>query len=203
MSKNRWALLSVKIALPAALTVAAFFSPLGEYLWLLSGLIPLLLAAASIGCILFAIANWASQRRLVFLVGALMFAALSIFLKLNPNFTRDVRFALHRASYEEKVRIILQTKAEGRDIDKLKISDLAYIDDGPPVRVSFFWFRGVTDNWVGLVFDPSGDVMKVNQLRAEKRKWDDPKFQGISMLFGGELYHAEHLSGHWYLCGFT
>ena len=114
-----------------------------------------------------------------------------------------MRFALHRASYEEKVRIILQAKAEGHDVEKLKISGLAHVDDGPPVRVAFFWFRGVTDNWVGLVFDPTGDVMKVNQLRAEKLKWNDPRFQGINMMFGGELYHAEHLSGPWYLCGFT
>ncbi len=203
MSGKRSAWITVKIAMAATVVVAVLSSPLGEYLWLLAGLAPLFLAAASIGCVLFAIGYWASRRRSAFLVGALGFAVFFGFLRLNPNFTRDVRFALHRASYEEKVRIILQAKAEGRDVEKLNISDFAYLDDGPPVRVSFFWFRGVTDNWVGLVFDPTGEVMKANQFKSDWSNWHDPNLQGIKRLFDGDLYHAEHLSGHWYLCGFT
>ena len=187
----------------ATVLVAVLSSPFGEYLWLLAALAPLVLAAVSIACVLFAIGNWQSRRRSSLLAGALGFAVCFGFLRLNPHFTSGVRFALQRASYEEKVRIILQAKAEGRDVEKLNISDFAYLDDGPPVRVSFFWFRGVTDNWVGLVFDPTDEVMKANQFKRDWSNWNDPNLQGIKRLFDGDLYYAEHLSGHWYLCGFT
>jgi len=77
-----------------------------------------------------------------------------------------------------------------------------YIDRSPPVRYAFYWVRGVTDNWVGVVYDPTGRVMLVNQANG----WDglsDPRWKDVVYLFGGTLYKSEKLGNHWYLCYFT
>lgn len=76
------------------------------------------------------------------------------------------------------------------------------LDPGPPERWAFMWQRGVTDNWVGVVYDPTGDVMQVNRADG----WDelrDPALSKIVMLFGGTLHRTEHMEGDWYLCWFT
>ena len=76
------------------------------------------------------------------------------------------------------------------------------IDKGPPMRVAFLW-GGIVDNWNGIIYDPTGYVLKANQLKRDFSNWDDPEMYPVRMLFGGELYYAKHLGGNWYFCLFT
>lgn len=93
-----------------------------------------------------------------------------------------LRFWLSQAHYEDRVQQVLSTGAGA------KAKDVAGIEGN---RVAFYWYRGVTDNWVGLVFDPSDSLAE--------QKWS----RGQKEYFGGDLISARHLDGHWYLCVFT
>jgi len=95
--------------------------------------------------------------------------------------SQDVRFLLSKAHYERRVAEVLA----GR---RAKAPDIAAIERGPPDRVAFYWKRGVTDNWVGLVYDPTGDV--VNAAACQD-------------FFGGTMTHSRHLTGPWFICWFT
>jgi hypothetical protein len=110
-----------------------------------------------------------------------------------------IRFAFVRSSYEARLHEILD-KSKGTSIGK----NIDYkIDNGSPVRVAFVWEGGIIDNWVGLVYDPSGEVMKANQFKGDWSNWNDPKLRKIKSLFGGDIQRTHHLSGDWYLCFFT
>ena len=61
----------------------------------------------------------------------------------------------------------------------------------------------MVDNWVGLVYDPSGAVMKANEFKRDWSNWNDPNLRTIKGLFHGDLFRAKKLKGHWYICSFT
>lgn len=77
-------------------------------------------------------------------------------------------------------------------------------DDGV-MRVSFLEPGGLLDNYTAVVYDPSGLVMKANQLKitGAGANWYDARFSKVKKLFGGDMFRAEHLRGNWYRCGFT
>lgn len=109
-------------------------------------------------------------------------------------------------------RIKLWREMDGyqRVVDKVaegaSDSDFAYpvsIEPGPPKRIAFSW-GGIIDNWRGVVYDPTGEVLKANIL--DRETWDnrnDPEYASVSRWFGGTLIRAQHLKGDWYLCWFT
>ena len=77
----------------------------------------------------------------------------------------------------------------------------------PVFRVSFSW-GGIIDNWYGIIYDPSGKIMRCNESDPRfpgqgPEVPEDKEFSQIRMVFGGLLYKAEKLSDHWYLCWFT
>jgi hypothetical protein len=47
--------------------------------------------------------------------------------------------------------------------------------------------RGVTDNWVGLVYDATGEVLRAREFRPVWSNWDDPKLSHVRDLFGGSM----------------
>jgi hypothetical protein len=73
------------------------------------------------------------------------------------------------------------------------------IDSGPPLRFAFEP-NGILDNWSGIVYDPSGDVMLADGFDSNG-KFRAP--ERITKLFGGDLVFCSHLFGHYYKCGFT
>lgn len=77
-----------------------------------------------------------------------------------------------------------------------------HIDEGPPVRVAFPW-GGIIDNWVGIVYDPSGEVERANAFKKDWSNWGDPELKHVKRLFGGDLRGARQLKKHWYYCSFT
>jgi len=66
------------------------------------------------------------------------------------------------------------------------------IESHEPLRVVFMFLPGVVDNWVGLVYDSSGEVMKIN--------YGDNSYRG---LFGGDMTGCKEVKKNWYLCSFT
>jgi hypothetical protein len=77
------------------------------------------------------------------------------------------------------------------------------IEQGIPLRVAFPWPGGITDNWCGVVYDPSGLVLKARLFRPDLSNFGDPALRQVRSLFGGDLRSCEPLGGHWYFCCFT
>lgn len=77
------------------------------------------------------------------------------------------------------------------------------IDPGAPIRVAFRQPGGILDNWVAIVYDPTGEVLKAREFKADWSNWNAPALQEVKALFGGDLRWAESLGGNWYRCSFT
>jgi hypothetical protein len=116
---------------------------------------------------------------------------------LGKSFGARCKFWREKANYE----CIVSGLAAGAD-HSIFDHPIA-VDPGPPQRVAFSW-GGILDNWVGVVYDPTGEVMKANIL--DTKTWsnrDDPDYVSAAGLFGGTLIRARHFEGNWYLCWFT
>jgi hypothetical protein len=115
-----------------------------------------------------------------------------------------LRFYRLKSAYSEIVENVKSEPGPQKG-NHLGIDYRSEID--PVFRVTFPW-AGIVDNWYGIIYDPSGKVLRCNE--------SDPRFPGpgpkapedkelsqIRMVFGGLLYKAERLGNHWYLCWFT
>ncbi|GAA3251647.1 hypothetical protein [Sphingomonas yabuuchiae] len=74
------------------------------------------------------------------------------------------------------------------------------VDAGPPVRVAFNP-EGMLDNWSGIIFDPTGEVMLAKGFDGKTGKFAAP--DRVTKLFGGDLVGCRHLWGNYYDCSFT
>jgi len=97
----------------------------------------------------------------------------------------NVRFRISQTHYEKRLQSVLSSDSAA------KADDVAGVEGTTSKRVAFYWIRGVTDNWVGLVFDPTDSLA---EPRSSQRQ---------AQYFGEDLVSARHLNGHWYLCTFT
>lgn len=89
------------------------------------------------------------------------------------------RLALHEREYEEQAQAVLALPESQPPEPPWER------DSGPPRRAALV-FGGITDNWLGLVYDPSQTMN------------DAPE-----KVFGGDLVCSAHLWGPWYLVDFT
>ncbi len=117
------------------------------------------------------------------------------FVFLPDDFSRKAKFYLHKSSYEARVAEIY--KMPPQQLEKFVNNKDCSVDLGPPIRVAFIW-DGITDNWYGVMYDPSDGVQQ-----ADPKKWDDPSYQKLKRIFGGDLVSVRHIEGHWYFCWFT
>lgn len=130
-------------------------------------------------------------------VAVLTIAIVGWFTPAGKSFGAHWKFWREKANYES----IVSQLAAGADASAF--DHPITVDPGPPQRVAISW-GGILDNWVGVVHDPTGEVMKANIL--DTKTWsnrDNPEYAGVAGLFGGTLIRARHLEGNWYLCWFT
>jgi hypothetical protein len=74
------------------------------------------------------------------------------------------------------------------------------VDLGPPIRVAFNP-AGVLDNWSGIIYDPTGDVMLADGFDPVTGKFFAP--DSVTKLFNGDLVSCRHLWRSYYRCSFT
>ncbi|HCU24682.1 MAG TPA: hypothetical protein DF383_06675 [Deltaproteobacteria bacterium] len=190
-----WVLFGVAIALTQRVQ--------GEYLWILA-LFPVGIWAL-IGCGIFAAVAWGARHRsgralalrnaAVLVVGGALFLPLA---SLGDYITEKVRFSWKRSSYERVVSWVShQPLQNGRSAD----GPVKYIlDPGPPPRVAFPWPGGTIDNWCGVVHDPSGEVLSVNDFALWSDQWRGAR---VTKLFGGDMISCRLLEASYYFCCFT
>lgn len=165
--------------------MVVYSQDLEEALWFLYD--PLLIGFVwFVGVVIFVLAaiRIRKQRRAAIACGiVIMFGALSFVCE--DYLAVNVRFRISQSHYEERLQAVLASHGAA------KSQDVAGVEGTDSKRVAFYWSRGVTDNWLGLVYDPSDSLAQLDLSRGQAR------------YFGGDLISARHLNGHWYLCAFT
>jgi hypothetical protein len=137
-------------------------------------------------------------RRGALLSLGILIAGLIIHFGAGTILSMDVRFLIAKPHYERRLAEVLAIGADRLDVD------VAGVEPGFPKRVAFYWWKGFgPDNWIGLVYDPSGEVMHAVNFLANPSATFDPVQDEVRNLFGGSLYASRHLTGHWYICWFT
>jgi hypothetical protein len=136
------------------------------------------------------------------LLGVLCMAITGLFLfspygRLIGTYARFFRL---QSEYEAVVQRMDPTKPA--TLERQDSDPSFEIDEGPPLRVAFSW-GGIIDNWYGIVYDPTGEVMRANEFKSDWSNWGDPKLKQVKRLFGGDLLHARKLKPSWYFCSFT
>ena len=133
------------------------------------------------------------QRSRKLLAVTVAMGTISILVGLTPVGTIfSARCKLWRE--KERYQLVIDKLAAGAD--RTSVGHSVIVDDGPTLRVAFVW-EGLIDNWYGAIYDPTGEVMKANTRNGSGHT------NPVRHLFGGDLIHARHLGGNWYLCGFT
>ncbi len=93
-----------------------------------------------------------------------------------------VRFAIEESRYSVALESVVQGRPPACMAEKT-----CDFEAGPPARAVFSW-GGLVDNWVGVVIDPSDDIMNLERNRG---------------AFGGKLVACRPIRSHFYLCSFT
>ena len=171
------------------------------FIWAVDALI-LSLAAISIFQLIIAIRKKRHPRSGILLAALIVCGSVSYGTDILKDLGLQLRFYRFQQAYSEIVAE-LQSGSIAQTGEHLGIAYKS--ENEPDFRVAFSW-SGIIDNWYGVIYDPSGKIMRCNK--------SDPPFSGqnpsadeelekISMIFGGVIYKAEHLGGNWYLGWFT
>jgi hypothetical protein len=137
----------------------------------------------------------ALRRAAAIVIMVLAFPALA---HLGNVLTERIRFVRERSTYDG---IVARARAQRIEAQSGREDGLDYIvDPGPPMRVAFLWPGGIVDNWCGVIHDPSGEVMKVNDLIPGSPEWRQSEF---TRLFGGDMVACRSLDAPYYSCCFT
>ena len=168
------------------LALFVFAPPMADRLWLLY--LPIHWGVAVAGAIVLLVAIVRAFRGFRPVAPALVIAIIGLALFFAGGFRlgRLTYFQIRKSHYEQ----LLSEAQRSGEVSR----EQGAIDEGPPVRYAFYWERGVVDNWIGVVYDPTGNVMTANRSNTD--------FE-VVMLFGGTLYKCEQLDGDWFLCWFT
>jgi hypothetical protein len=108
------------------------------------------------------------------------------------------RLMVNRGHYEA---IIAKARMERKSSWYEDDDGVTYsVDLGPPLRVAFNP-AGMLDNWSGIIYDPTGDLMLADGFDPKTGKFVAP--DRVTKVFGGDLVSCRHLWGSYYDCSFT
>lgn len=108
------------------------------------------------------------------------------------------RLLLNRGHYEA---IIAKVRSDPKPAWFQEDGGVTYsVDLGPPIRVAFNP-AGMLDNWSGIIYDPTGDVMLADGFDPKTGKFAAP--DRVTKLFNGDLVSCRRLWSHYYDCSFT
>lgn len=144
------------------------------------------------------------DRRIACVLVVTVTAVAVAFVTFGGRCARLARFHLMKASYQNAIGQIAAHNAKSGFEQDAIINEGSYqIDSGPPIRVIFPWPGGILDNWQGVVYDPTGTIMRINEIAEPFAEVHDPPLNQLQWLFGGKLIAVERLQDGWYFCWFT
>lgn len=138
-------------------------------------------------------------------ISVLVVASLSLgFFFLVGRFGRLARFYVMKSWYQEVIRDVAAGKIKIGENENDIFNDGPYIiDAGPPVRVIFPLPGRFLDNWCGVIYDLSGNVMRFGERDNKYDDQQEPELRDLQWIFGDKLFDAELLQDDWYFCWFT
>ena len=174
-----------------------FYHEINDNLWVFSWLVDGVLV---LGGAILAIALLCLKQRKAIGIALAMVVVIGLAWFSPIGWKTGTLFRMWRleSTYEKEIVRIMALDDEALE----SFETFAEIEPGPPRRIAFSW-GGIIDNWSGIVYDPSGEVLKAQQFKDDWSNWDDPELSAIKSLFGGDLRNARHLWGPWYYCFFT
>jgi len=190
-------LLILTLAWMAAVLLRFLFYHELSNLWILVYLIDALYLVAAVTLAVFHILRKKASAA-VPVLGIAIIACVFFFTSFGWKMGAVFRFARMHSSYETRVVEILEIPKERRN----ELASDVRVDFGPPKRIAFSW-GGVLDNWSGVVYDPSGEVLRASEFKKDRSNWDAPELQSVKNLFDGDLRYSFRLRGDWYFCIFT
>ena len=201
------------VANPFLLGFIFAWNPGLGFLLLIPG-IPLLLGTFVIGALIYLVRGIKlarqpapARQRILTAFAAPVMTLVTILLAwpalVGGNFSGTwTRLMVNRTQYETII-------AKARRGERSPIRNSAFeedggveyiVDPGPPVRVAFNP-AGLLDNWSGIIFDPSGVVMRADGFDPRTGEFAAP--DEVTKLFGGDLVTCRWLWGDYYDCSFT
>lgn len=185
-----------------------FWIDINAKLWILTDLLHLAWIMVGVLIIIWSLYKSIRPQISFFKIGLNLFVVWMALIIMSHTrlHGETLRFKIHKKEYEKTV-LDWQTKLKMGQIDPSTIKGIqegnCYIDVGPPLRIAFVWPGGIIDNWIGVVYDPSGFVMKCREFERSGSNWDDPSLRKGRELFGGDMFYCRQLEEGWYLCSFT
>ena len=154
---------------------------------------------------------WRKRHKLrdALIAGTAPFAAFALAIALALPVMWGVAWCLdwtsflsNRSEYAEIVRLVEAGTFDGPAEGFQENNGITFmIDEGRPLRVAFLMPGGFLDNWSGVIYDPTGDVMLAHGWNAQTGVFVAP--ERVTKLFYGDLVSCRHLSGKFYQCSFT
>ncbi|WKL55813.1 hypothetical protein Q1W73_08840 [Asticcacaulis sp. ZE23SCel15] len=112
-----------------------------------------------------------------------------------------LRLMIERSRYETIIEKESQPPSGTARIVDREDGGITYtVDAGPPVRVAFNP-DGIIDNWTGIIYDPTGEVLLAKGFDPVTGEFHMPSH--IKELFGGDLVACRHIWSDYYKCSFT
>jgi hypothetical protein len=181
-----------------ALILDVFWIDLADRLWVIALIFPLALWSGLAGMAIPVAVRGIRRRPRAATFGLLLALIVAGFAQASFGGQLGIltRFYALRPKYQAIVKALETGAAPPGGLRHI-------VDNGPPLRVAFPWPGGIGDNWCGIVYDPSGLVMKAREIKPDLSNFSDPAFHNVRMLFGGDLRSCEPLGGPWYFCCFT
>lgn len=166
-----------------------------DFIWLLAGLVLLIITTKHL---------WTRWKPGIGVINLISYVLLGLLMWFYGDLIAfQIRFEIYRPHYEGIVKELYSNREKVNDNFISYGTTKVYIDDGPPRRIAFPLPGGIVDNWCGVVYDPTDEVLKINEIKPDMSNLHDSKFQTVRELFKGDMYHARPLGKHWYLCWFT
>ncbi len=191
----RFVVATIAIVACSAIISAFKFDALNYSIFILIGLwgaFPLI----GLSFMLVAFWQWKRDRSFAVLCITAAVSSNTAFFATPPELLFRIRFAILRQSYAAHLKEILDTKS-----GKQGFTDFIRYEAGPPERVAFCICNSGHGNWLGQVYDPSGIVMRSNEITREN--YYDSNLAPIREMFGGSMNGAIKVGEHWYVCWFN
>lgn len=128
-------------------------------------------------------------------------ASVVLFMGTGHTLGISAKLLILRGQFEDIIAEAARRPKEDESALSKEYATAFYIDYGPPIRAAFPGGFGFLDNWSGIVYDPTGDVMLADGWDPDTDEWRAP--ERITKLFYGDLVSCRPLWGNYYHCSFT
>lgn len=207
LRNGKWTIWVAGTWLACGILGAFFDRVITDALWIVAGI--LYLGFWAIGVLLLAaliIYAFAIRNRFAIISSCLLLAGATALLLVQPTISSQgnrfivrYRFKVNFSEYETIIAETKQGKFTNLYNEREGVRFL--VELGPPVRVAFPQPGGILDNWEGIVYDPTGEVLKARGWTEPGTKLSAPP--EIVGLFGGNIVTCSHVESNYYRCWFT